>query len=86
MKSDCEWSGGGSSLSRTERSVARRVRGLGADTSDVEPDEVFGNDEEGRSRRKGSGLVCVIGELRTASRTGSKAGILDAEQSRITSD
>jgi hypothetical protein len=79
VKSDCVWSGG-SSLSRTERSVARRVRGLGAMTSEVDTADRFGEDEEGRSRRKGSGLVCVTGELSTASRTGSKAGILDAAE------
>ena len=76
-------------MSRTERSVARRVRGLGASTSNVEADEALGGDEEGRSRRKGRGLVCVTGELRTASRTGSNAGIPDVEatdESKITNN
>lgn len=81
VKSDCgEGSGGGSSFSRTERWVARRVRGLCVVPAESEPEEAGEGPEKwfaaaGRSRRNGSGLVCVTGELRTASRTGSNAGI-----------
>lgn len=72
---------GGSSFSSTERSVARRVIGLGAcGTYDsalevADAGEGFAKEFAGRSRRNGRVLVCVTGELRTASRTGSKAGI-----------
>ena len=78
---DCVGSGGGSSFNSTERSVARRVRGLGATTDDSEmDDEEVANELEGSSRRRG--LVCVTGELRTASRTGSKAGIASKADSK----
>lgn len=80
VKRDCdEGSGGGSSFSNTDRCVARRVIGLGVGTAESEADDTgegFGKVFAGRSSRKGSGLACVTGELSTASRTGSKAGIL----------
>ena len=82
VKRDCELGsadGGGSSFKSMERWVARLVIGLGADTAESEPEEVgegFGKELEGSSRRKGSGFVCATGELRTASLTGSKAGML----------
>lgn len=73
------WSGGGSEFRSTERSVARRVRGLVVDL--VEPEEEVGEGfvagpAEGNSIwiRVGNGGVGVMGELRTASRTGSNAG------------
>ena len=69
----------GSELRRTERSVALRVWGLAVEMAESEPvGEGFGAlEREVRSRciRDGRGLVWVTGELRTASRTGSKAGI-----------
>ena len=67
----------GSELRRTDKSVALRVWGLAVDTAESEPvGDGFGAFErEVRSRciLDGRGLVCVIGELRTASRTGSNA-------------
>lgn len=78
VKSDCDTgSGGGSSFSKTERWVARRVMGLcaGTDGSALEETwEGFGKVLVGRSSRN-SVLAGVTGELSTASRTGSKAGI-----------
>lgn len=88
MKRDCELDsadGGGSSFRSIERCVARRVAmGLGAETAESEPEEVgegFGKELVGSSRRKGSGLVWVTGELRTASLTGSKAGMMGSSES-----
>lgn len=54
--------------------MARLVKGLGATGFDSGPEEdELEYELEGSSRRRG--LVCVTGELSTASRTGSKAGI-----------
>ena len=84
VKSDWELGsadGGGSSFKSMERCVARRVAGLGADV-DSELEDVgdgLGSVLGGSSRRKGgSGLLWATGELSTASRTGSKAGIVAA--------
>lgn len=84
MKS--ELGSAGSSFKSMDRWVARRVMGLGADADAAvsEPDEVgegLGKVFVGSSRRKGRGLVCVTGELRTASRTGSKAGMVESRDS-----
>lgn len=69
----------GSELRRTDKSVALRVRGLAVEMAESDPvgDGLGPFESEVRSRciLDGRGRVCVIGELRTASRTGSKAGI-----------
>lgn len=84
MKSDWELGsaeGGGSSFKSMERCVARLVAGLGADMAESELEDVgegLGSVFVGSSRRKGgSGLFWAMGELRTASRTGSKAGMVE---------
>lgn len=71
---DCWEAGGGSSFKSTERSVALRVSGLttAAELCSAIADESWGSStciREGRGREE------ETGELRTASRTGSKAGM-----------
>lgn len=61
--------GRGSSLSSTAKSVARRLTGLAVVVCDVEG-------RGGRSMRARAGGDCVMGEFSTASRTGSKGGIV----------
>ena len=74
--------GRGSELRRTERSVALRVRGLGAEGTESDDDgegiarRVWARGGMSMLMRAGRGRDWVLGELRTASRTGSKAGIL----------
>ena len=71
-------SGGGSELRRTERSVARRARGLVVDRAESEEvgDGFVVGVAKGSSIRIREGRIGagVTGELRTASRTGSNAG------------
>ena len=81
VKSDWEWddegSCGGSSVKSIGMCVGLLVSGLcaaGVDSEADEPGEGLAMLFDGRSRR--SGFVWVTGEFSTASRTGSKAGIL----------
>ena len=81
---DCDWddkgSCGGSSFKSIDRCVARLVSGLCAALADSEledPGEGLAKVFVGKSRRNGRGFAGVTGEFSTASRTGSKAGILE---------